>query len=335
MATDRTTSAREFLFADSSREPSLPRLSDWLVADLKGARRSSAPPPPESFQSGVETTPPEPVEAESSKADVSATATEPAAHEDEDAPRDDVTEEIEESRDLAASLSYAHENEAPEAAPAPEQAEPLSEEARVYASAEDWLDDDRDSETTAAFYAPVAAALERADDVLEPNLVTEAGASLSPQVLTPEEEDPGAVAIAGVGSGRSWQVVAAIAAASLLLFVVLHRSKHAPRATATAAHPVLAPETSPLTKSEAVAESPPEATDTPFESKGSHAYAYGGTRSHSSSEADPAQDPAIPGGPSVARFPDLPREILNQLEQAFEAGEQQHAKASTDSVERY
>jgi hypothetical protein len=37
----------------------------------------------------------------------------------------------------------------------------------------------------------------------------------------------------------------------------------------------------------------------------------------------------------VARFPDLPREILMQLEQVFESESAQRGKAPSDSTERY
>jgi hypothetical protein len=347
MANDRTTSAREFLFADSNRDVAPERLSDWLIKDLKGARRSSAPPPPEPVESRVEmeraeAAPEERLEAGSAEASDEPAALAPLDPAPDDGASPELAEssELAESRELAESLSYAREDEgedaAPGASPAPEAVETEAVETKVYADPEDWLDDDRDSETTAAFFTP-RPVLEEDDDALGEVAPAELGESLSPQVLAPEGEsdDSGAIVVAGIGGSEWWKVAAGVAAALLLLFMVVHRTKKAPQAAAATHADIVAP-AAPPANAATVAEAPAESAEPASEIKNAHGEYFGGSRSHMSSASDStSQDPALPGGPSVARFPDLPREILMQLEQAFEAGEQQHAKSATDSIERY
>jgi hypothetical protein len=368
MAKERTTSAREFLLADSNRDAGPERLSDWLTKDLKGARRSSVPPPPERLESQTE-----PALAEGADVGVVETSDEQTAHSVVDDPAADgvsrdltgsqeptespelaesrePTEsreapesrepgeapELSESRELAELLSYAHEGESTGQSPESEAVATEPADTKVYANAEDWLDDDRDSETTAAFFTPRPVLEDDEDAVSEPAPV-ETGASLSPQVLTPEDDsdEGGAVVVAGIGGFEWWKVAAGVVAALLLLFMVVHRTKKAPQAAAAAHADIVAP-IAPPANAIGSDEAPAEAAEQATEAKGSHGEAFGGTRGHGSSTSDAtSQDPSLPGGPSVARFPDLPREILIQLEQAFQAGEQQHTKSGTDSVERY
>jgi hypothetical protein len=164
------------------------------------------------------------------------------------------------------------------------------------------------------------------------------GASLSPLVLEPEDDsdEAAAVVVPGGGGVEWWKVAAGVAAALLLLFMLVHRTKKAPQAAAVAHADVVAP-AAPQENAAAPSEVPTEIVELSSDVKGSRGEYFGGSRAHVSSAADStSQDPSLPGGPSVARFPDLPREILLQLEQAFQADEQQHGnKSTTDSVERY
>ncbi len=339
MAKDSTTSARELLHAEG--RDSSPRLSDWLIKDLKSARHSEIP-PPAPLESNVVASaaaalplaepiapPADAIEGESVPSDGSAQASP-----EEPRPEDEVFE----SEDLSDSLSYAR---------APEDTDDPGESSTatvglsghgVYASSSDWLDDD-EGETTGGFFSALPDIDEPIGDAASAD--EDGGTSLSPQVLTPEAEEDddaaGAFLIPGASGGSSrWKAVAAIAAAVLLLFLVVHQWRTSARSTATAANPVAtALPTGPATANESPAPLASSEEETALgDTKSARGLGSGLGRSHGT-PPDPPSDRAVPGGPSVARFPDLPRELLNQLEQAFESDEAQHQKSSTDAVDRY
>ncbi|HEX4336993.1 MAG TPA: hypothetical protein VH062_13840 [Polyangiaceae bacterium] len=338
MAKDSTTSARDFLLAESAR-PSSPRLSDWLLEDLKGPRTSSYPPAP--LESSVEASSVSEAAAPVAEQEPVAVAP-PAEFAVADVPLDDDDgdEEQRESIELAESLSYARASDLPDE-PAPPSVPPVSERAdtAVYANASDWTDEDDDEATT--FFASAPEHDEPIDGIDEP---LEEGASLSPQVLTApddlndDEHDDAVLFVPGVSGGGQWKTLAAIAAALLVVFLVMHRFRGTPRQTASASQPVaaatLAGGATPANEALIGAPAPSDETDSASangkKSRGG-GFADGLGRSH----ATPTDEPSIPGGPHVARYPDLPREILNQLEQVFQADELKHGKSSTDSVERY
>jgi hypothetical protein len=345
MAKDSTTSARDFLFAEGSRGSS-PRLSDWLIKDVRGARTSTLPPPPlenDDLATTAEDAPP--AEAVAPQDDAS-----PALHSQDDAPSEgadgdaaEVDDEQRESMELEESLSYARAYDVPEADAdvarelGAEDASPVSPQG-VYASASDWLDDD-DAETTAFFAAaPEAMEDDAAPDDEAASQEAPEGTSLSPQVLTPEEESDDAVAfvVPGTAGTNRWKAAAAIGAALLLGFLIVHRLKPAPRVAAASKSPSIESLTSPVSETNAVSPATTEEDDSPAP-KSAHGggLADGLGRSHGSSADPTPPDPALPGGPSVARFPDLPREILNQLAKAFETEEGEPNKAPADAVERY
>jgi hypothetical protein len=205
------------------------------------------------------------------------------------------------------------------------------------ASAADWLDDGASFHPSRFFDDALEGEGTLAPPLLDEELVDENGSSLSPQVLTPEEEEESdaALYVPGAGGGAStWWLMAAAAAAALLLVVFfMHRAanKH-PVATAApllAGEPAKVPAAEPATETLAV--------DTPATSASPNAHSSGGgSRWHGAPTADTSSsDPAIPGGPSVARFPDLPREILNQLEQVFEANStRKGGNSSSDSADQ-
>jgi hypothetical protein len=206
---------------------------------------------------------------------------------------------------------------------------------------EDWLEED-EMGAAGAFFSSSADFDE--SDESAPVTDEGAGTSLSPHVFNPqdevEEEDDDAVAplvAAGVvGTSSRWKTIAAVAAAVLL--VVLFGQRLARRHAQAAASP---PPVAALAPKGPAVDAPPEESPADVEddlamddAKDGKSSSLGGGRGHAG-PGSPPSDPAAPGGPSVARFPDLPREILNQLEQVFEAGSGQHSKGATDSIERY
>jgi hypothetical protein len=165
------------------------------------------------------------------------------------------------------------------------------------------------------------------------------GTSLSPQVLESEYDEAAApLPIPGTGGTPYLKVAVGVAAFLVLLFFFVHHKAAKPPA-ATAAQPLPAaaldmpapPETSTAKEAEPAiaAEEAHKATGT---WKGGSD--FGGKHAP---PPDGREDPAYPGGPSVARFPDLPRDILNALEQAFESGDGKSDKTKPrgDSVGGY
>ena len=329
MAKDRTTSAREFLLTESRRASGPPRLSDWLVKDVKPHRSSETAEAAGALESHAATVEPGRLDPEPESAVVT-----PAAPElDDDAVAEgDASPELDESRDLAESLSYAHEADPSDEASAPPEGDHRVAP-KIYESAEDWLDD-RDA--AARFSAPEQPS-EDSDDAPGALLGAGAGPSLSPQVLEPhEEEDPSAkYVVPGTGDTWPWKIAAGVAAVLLLAFLVVHRTKHVSHAPVTASRVSAVPDVTSRPHTDALADSrsePPEPSASKIDSRFG---AFGGGRSRGASEPEAAGNSGFPGGPSVARFPDLPRDVLVQLEQAFQADELHRAKGATDSVERY
>jgi hypothetical protein len=196
----------------------------------------------------------------------------------------------------------------------------LGAEGGLYGVNRDWSSDDD------AFFA---SSPDTADDVSDERLDDEdpvadaaVGTSLSPQVLESEDDDTAApIPLPGVGVNPYVKVAAGVAAALLLLFFfVHHRSPTATPVTAARSLPpsavtMPAPPTDPGGKAE------PPSADTAEEKGTGHAKGLSDFGGKHAPPADGHEDPTLPGGPSVARFPDLPRDILNALEQAFESGE--------------
>jgi hypothetical protein len=355
MAKDRTTSARDFQLADGDQS-SPPRLSDWLIKDLRGARPSQAPaaPPPldGSVAAALPTAPPgeSPTAAvvagsaaapfvEGPGAPAAETAADDGAGETDELGADaGVDDDQRESLELAESLSYARADELA-ADTVPESIPPRSggDAGAVYADPADWLDDDDDTETTSFFTATAAR-----DELLDDSgaaLDAGVGTSLSPQVLTEEErDDEAAFLLPGTAGGAGhFRAIAAVGVALLLVFMVVHRLRAPARATATASRPVAAAALANGTPvpNTALVDSPAPEEDALGEARGARSGLADGLGRSRGSSPEPTSDPVVPGGPSVARFPDLPREILKQLEQAFESEESQRGKSTTDSVERY
>ena len=357
MANDPTTTAREF---PSGKDlPSRPSLTDWLVRDLRIARSTERPAPPAISRDEEQVTVAAPAEEE---------AAEPEAPDVEFERYEPIqVEAIDGGVDLPVATSALVAGAAVAGAavagvshevlpPPPEADEPEAVgSAEPAASAEsteaadaashvamsppgDWLEED-EMGAAGAFFSSNADFDE--GDESAPVTDETIGSSLSPHVLAEEEEEEETAAplmVAGVGGGSSrWKTIAAIAAAVLLVSLFGQRlAKRHAQATASAPLPVAtippkAPTVEgPREESSAEAEGILATDET---KDGKRSSGLGGGRAHAG--PDSPSDPAIPGGPSVARFPDLPREILNQLEQVFESESGQRNKSASDSIERY
>jgi hypothetical protein len=365
MAKDPSTTVRDVAFGADR-----PSLTDWLVRDLRIASSTDRPAPrttphdDEEVRASVVAAAPAEAEAESFEpqiADVELERYEPIQVEAIDGAVDvpigpsaagtgallagaavaSVSHEVlipPPDTGVAEAAQSLDAPEAPEAAAATEAAAPADTTSSAAMSPpEDWLEED-EMGAAGAFFSS-SADFDEFDEAA-PIVDETVGSSLSPQVLTAEEDEGETAApllVAGVAAGTSrWKTIAAIAAA--VLVVVLFGQRLAKRHAQAAAPPLpvatISPQApaaeSPREESPAEAESMPASADAK-EGKGSSG--LGGGRAHAGPADSP--DPATPGGPSVARFPDLPREILDQLEQVFESESGQRNKAATDSMERY
>ena len=359
MANDPSTTAREFGFGTESR----PSLTDWLIRDLRIASSTERPAAPAASRDGEErasvAAPPKEVETELESfepqiADAELERYEPTHR--ADATDDEVGSPIATSAFLAgAAVASASREVLPpplepeerepagsiEAAAPAESPEPADTASRAAMSPpEDWLEED-EMGAAGAFFTTSSPDFDENDEgapVTDEGL----GVSLSPHVLNHEEEEETEAAaplmVAGVGSGSSrWKTIAAIAAAVLLALLFGQRLAKR-RAQAAAPPPPVAIETP---KAQA-AEPPREESSAEAEeilpggeAKSGKGTGLSGGRGHAGPDSPPSSDPAGSGGPSVARFPDLPREILNQLEQVFESDSIQKSKSTTESSERY
>jgi hypothetical protein len=365
MANDSSTTAREFAFGSDTQ--SRPSLMDWLVRDLRTASSTDRPAPPTTSHEGdaqASVAPPPAAHAEA--VEQALDGDDPGKSPEGEFERYEPiqVEAIDGEVDFpvaasavlpaatgAAVASFAHDvllppPDEPPAASIEAAAPAASAETANVASdvamspPEDWLEED-EMGTAGAFFSSNADFDE--SDESAPLTDESIGSSLSPHVFSAEDEeeddDPAApLLVAGVGGGSSrWKTIAAVAAAVLL--VALFGQRLARRHAQAAASPPLTVATVPpkAPAVDAPRESPADIEDalaTDEAKDGKSASALGGGRGHAG-PGSPPSDPAMPGGPSVARFPDLPREILNQLEQVFEAGSGQRNKSATDSIERY
>jgi hypothetical protein len=347
MAKDPSTTARDLGYGEDDRVSS-PVLSDWLVRELRRSRPPEPPPPVEAAMDPEPLPPANPsVPPLLFGAGVLAGSV-VAAEAVASSPEPETLEAPEEPFADAAPSLPEEDDEAVDSFTPPRDFDALDEgldddrdatTAVAGASAADWLDDGPSFHPAGLFQDALDADADADLDEPAPAeaFAEETGTSLSPLTFESEseEEDDDHEAVLYVpgaaGAGSVWRFVAAAAVALLLLvFFFAHRSKTEHAATAATPPPAGEPAQAPAveaTPAEAAVEAPAAIVS------GTHAD-LGGYRGHATPAADNS-DPALPGGPSVARFPDLPREILNQLEQVFEANANKQGKSSTDSVDRY
>lgn len=346
MARDPSTTARDFAFGRESQ----PSLKDWLVRDLRIAgstERPAAPDAPGEVEGAAPAEPP-------------AMVAEPDALDEEVERYEPIqVEAIDGGVDVAAAGSFALAETVAAGTPhgvlpPPNDERPPAGELEAAAATKtgaaagvssdtvmsppgDWLDETEDDLGAAsAFFAS-------SDDLDDPDATARVtnepmGASLSPQVLDPEEDDDGGVVPIAPGGGASshWKAILAVAAAVLLAFLFMHRvAKRHPQAAAASPVPAatVSPPKAPV--AEGSSEATPQGEDVSATEETKGRTVSGGGRAHAGPTDSRSADPAVPGGPSVARFPDLPREILMQLEQVFESESAQRGKAPSDSTERY
>jgi len=363
MANDPSTTAREFGFGTESR----PSLTDWLIRDLRIASSTERPAPPAASRDEEESAsiaaPPKEVETELESFEPQIADAELERYEAKqraEAIDDEVGSPIATSAFLAgaAVASVSHEVlppplepverepatieatapvESPEPADTTKPADAASK--ATMSPPEDWLEED-EMGSAGAFFTSNADFDE--SDESAPVTDEGMGASLSPHVLTHEDEEEenepaAALMVAGVGSGSSrWKTIAAIAAAVLLALLFGQRlAKRRAQAAAPPPAVTIGAPKAPVT--ETPREEIPVETEESLAVEGAKAgkgTGLGGGRTRGGADS-PSSDPGSPGGPSVARFPDLPREILNQLEQVFESDSIQKNKSATESSERY
>jgi hypothetical protein len=326
MAKDVSISARDL-------NGGLPDLATWLTRDLRvvgggptetgdEARTEAVLPPPPLDEPEVAPEP-APIEAEA------------AAVPDATSPASDVGVEMAAMAAMAIPAAFAPDLQPSDGDAAPaEHAEEDGASERV-AAGSDWSSEDDDFFTS----SPEATDEDSDDELFAPAGVladVASGPSLSPQVIESEGGDADVpLVIPGTGRTAYWKVVAGVAAAALLAFFFMHRVKPHTEAAAQKIPPAAleapTPASAALVQDElGQAGEEPQAKGA---TKGGGSSAFGGRHSP---PAAGQEDPSPPGGPSVARFPDLPRDILNALEQAFESGDGTNkAKPKADSVGGY
>ena len=135
-----------------------------------------------------------------------------------------------------------------------------------------------------------------------------------------DDPDPAALFLARERSARRTQRIAAAAVVVCLLllcggYLLLRGRASAPEAQAAEA-PVAAPAPQTPVAAKPAEPAPLENTEADVPEEGVVPGTKGGFSAALKAPGSPSAEPFVPGGPSTARYPDLPRDVLIQLENA-------------------